>query len=242
METITKTKKELRNVSLNSLQIDESLNCRVDYGDIQLLADYIKENGIPGNLEAYEKPDGTIVLTDGYRRSRALKLLGMTDIDVPVIVSPESPEQFKESLYTQVTANSGKRFEVWELAEVFRRLELKGESRKEISRRTGYSEARISQVMELSYCPEVIEAVKVGEISAAAAIQAIKTVPHGTTEKEMIKAAKEKPVKKLPGNVENILIQVYQETGKEWVNTMLEVLAGNMGIEILIQEIKMEGK
>lgn len=234
--------KTLEKIALSGLKIDESLNCRVDYGDIEQLAEFIKENGIPGNLEAYERKDGTLVLTDGYRRSRALRLLGKLDIEVPVIVSPERPDQAKESLYTQVTANSGKRFEVWELAEVFRRLSLSGDSNREIARRTGYSEGYVGQIMNLAYCPDVIEAVKVGEISGASAIKAVKTAKEGATESEMIQAAKDKPAKKVPGNVESILMRVYQETGKEWVNTMLEVLAGNMAVEVLIQEIKSEGK
>lgn len=72
----------------SSLVADEKKNPRFEYSDIEELMNSIIENGIKNPLKGYQK-DGKIVLKDGHRRMRAIKLAiekGKKIERVPVIL------------------------------------------------------------------------------------------------------------------------------------------------------------
>src|SRR5688572_938905 len=88
---------------------DEKKNPRIEYGDIEELMNSILENGIRNPLKGYEK-DGKIVLKDGYRRMRAIKLAlerGKKIERVPVIVE-KRPLNEEERTLEYILYNEGK--------------------------------------------------------------------------------------------------------------------------------------
>lgn len=256
-------KGELMHLKHSDLVINEGNNCRYEY-EIQPLADYIRNNGVPGVVLAYRNSTtGEIHVTDGYRRMRAVSILQAENPEqvytFPVLVTPQSDTQEQDSLLIQVTANSGKRLTGIEQAELFRRLEATGMSIAEISRKSGLSANYVSQLINLSYSPELVEAVQGKEISVQQAIEALKQSENLTdSDMDLVQIAKDlKPVQKAKNettsnkansspvvkpNADNrnsdMLLRLYTDTGKDILLVLSDLLAGNISYEIAVTELK----
>lgn len=242
METISKLK-------LSDLTVNEARNFRVDYGDIESLKEFIRNNGIPGYLEAFRDASGGIILSDGFRRCRAVKLLQSggecLELELPVIIRAEMENPELDSLYTQITRNGGKEFTVLEQGALFQEMEIKGESIQDISRKSGKSVQWVKDCISLMYSgSEVLEAVETGEISGTKAIKAVKSIknisPDGITPEKIVSKAKESKVAQVPAKIKDTLLELYQITGSEWVNTLLDCLEGNISVHAVASGIKQE--
>ena len=256
---------QVQKLHYDQIFVDENENARLDYGDIPGLMQYITDNGIPGIITAIQDGAGRVKVIDGFRRMRAIYGLikaGNTEIakNIPVLIREFDPEKTDvESLYVQSSTNSGKHFEAYEFGELCRRLETLGQSVTDIAKRTGKSITYINDCLSLAYAPGVITAaLKSGEIHTSAAIAVVKNTETRAEAEAVISKAKEstpdgkkinvkavnsalgdpKPAKATKVSHEKIIEQLHRELGQDWILTFSEVLSGNVGVEVLIHELK----
>lgn len=156
----------------------DGLNIRTDYGDLQELADSIKENGVKVPLRGYKKIiDGkeVYVVTDGHRRTKACQILLEQGIEilVPFIIEAKGYSD-EQRLIDMFIMNEGKALNPLEQAEGVRRLIAYGYSEKEIAGKLAKSEGYIRKLNSLNSAPKkLINLIERGVISATLAINAI---------------------------------------------------------------------
>jgi ParB family chromosome partitioning protein len=151
-------KTDIHLVDITTVKIEEGFNVRRDYGDIDELAESIKENGVLQPLRCYKK-NGEFVLVDGHRRHRAcMKLVKEEGIQIRVKVVTEgrgvSPEQ---RIIDMMMLNEGKRLNPLEEAEAVNRLLNYGLEETEVSKKIGKSLVYISNLKLLNSAPEKIK-------------------------------------------------------------------------------------
>jgi ParB/RepB/Spo0J family partition protein len=248
---------QLHYLNFDQLSAPESLNIRVDYGEIQELADSIRESGLQMPLTVtpdIDNPDKFRVL-DGFRRMRALSILNQSGIvpeQIPVLIRELNKT---DSLYLQFNGNSGKGLLPLEFGLLCAKLELQGESLETIAQKTGKSKAYIDDCINLTYSPEpILEAIRNGQLSGTAVIKASKKTTSEDLEalikeaEQIIQPDNNKPVKiKLPTNsgnplksdkAVNVLMELYQETGNEKILLLVECITGNISVNALVHEFK----
>lgn len=128
--------------NVHQLTADLDWNVREEYGDIELLKNQIRENGIITPIKVRKVGD-QIQVVDGHRRVVALRELheeGL-DFEIPVLLLNGSEIDYLKEL---VLSNEGKQLTVLEMAEAARRMEVEGMSRKEIADVFGRSQATVS--------------------------------------------------------------------------------------------------
>lgn len=114
----------------------EEFNVRIDYGDIDSLALSIIENGVKVPLSGYRKGNHFYV-TDGFRRTRAIKLaieLGYEIKEIPFVVEPLKYTNV-DRIFDMIIKNDGKQLTALEQGEAFKRLTEQGLSQSEISKK-----------------------------------------------------------------------------------------------------------
>lgn len=179
------------NVPIDKICLVENWNVRLDYGDIEELAKSIAAVGVRTPLVGYME-DGFFWVTDGHRRMKAIeyatKHFGAEFKRIPVQQEARGHDE-KTRLLTMLTANSGKPLEAFEIGLVAERLVKYGWTFEEIAEKVPYSAKRIEECyMAATAGEEVVNAVKEGEVSGAAAVTAIRE--YGDEEgKEAIKKA-----------------------------------------------------
>lgn len=152
---------------------DESVNPRLDYGDIEELMNSIVQNGIRNPLKGYRKGD-KVVLKDGHRRMRAIQLALSKSIKierVPVILEKVQRNEEERTLEFLIY-NDGKQLTMLEQSEVIKRLLNFGWKVTEVVKRTGKARGYIENLILLTKAPmKVINLIQEGKISAHAVIQ-----------------------------------------------------------------------
>jgi len=247
----------LLKIPFKSLYAPESLNIRVDYGDIQELADSIRESGLQLPLtviQVPEKPD-VYQVVDGFRRMRALSVLnqsGNLPEFIPVLVRDLTET---ERLYLQCTGNSGANLSILELSELCRQLEDAGEDLDTIAKKTGKTRAYIDRVINLSYAPESVKAeIKAGIISGSQVLKAMDTetfagIENTIKQAKQILSESEKPAKiKLASpakdktintqGIEALLLDLYQESGNPAIPVIMEYLTGRISVSETSNQLK----
>ncbi len=186
----------------SSIIADEKKNPRTDYGDIEELMLSIVENGIRNPLKGYEK-DGKIILKDGHRRMRAVRLAlekGKKIEKIPVIVESRSLNEEERTL-EYIIYNEGKPLTMLEQSEVINRLLNFGWKTTDVVKRTGKARGYIENLILLSKATlKVREMIRDGKISAHAVIQIMQAV----------KGDAEKAAKEVEAAIQNA-----KESGKE---------------------------
>lgn len=100
----------------NSLEIDPNIDLRVDYGDIDDLANSIQEHGILVPLQGRQEGNGWII-SDGHRRYKALAILAEGGIYPKVLIQEEPAGYNKiDRLKDIFIRNSGKNLTLFEEA------------------------------------------------------------------------------------------------------------------------------
>ena len=124
-------------LSPSDIKIEEGFNPRQDYGDMELLADSITQNGVKVPLKGFKK-NGEYVLTDGHRRLKASMMVmeKYPEILIPFIVD-KSGNSEEQRIIDVMICNDGKNLNPLEEAEVINRLINFGLKEREISKRTG---------------------------------------------------------------------------------------------------------
>lgn len=114
-------------------------NPRKDLGDLTELADSIRQNGIMQNLTVVPRESGGYTVIIGHRRLAAAKLAGLTVVPCAVADMDE-----KKQLRTMMMENMQRSdLTVYEQAQGFQLMLDLGDSIKEISQNTGFSETTI---------------------------------------------------------------------------------------------------
>jgi ParB/RepB/Spo0J family partition protein len=160
-------------IPVEALVADESVNPRIDYGNIEELMNSILENGIRNPLKGYRKGD-KIILKDGHRRMRAISLAlekGHKLERVPVIIEQQALNAEERTLEFLIY-NDGKQLTMLEQSEVIKRLLNFGWKITEVVKRTGKARGYIDNLLLLTKAPmKVINYIKEGRISANAVVQ-----------------------------------------------------------------------
>lgn len=169
---------ELKNIPLSVIDADYEKNKRIDYGNIEWLAESILANGlknplvlyaeacVPGHPKAlYYKgsssfPQGyyRLIVQDGHRRHKALlhayNNLASEDQKEKLALVPcrgtSKAESKEERLLNQLLMNSGKNFEPIEIQAVFKELSNFGWSPEKIAEKAGVSSIHVRRMLELS--------------------------------------------------------------------------------------------
>jgi ParB-like chromosome segregation protein Spo0J len=176
--TLTVKRSDLLKVPSSLLRVKEGFNIRTDYGDIPELAESAKVNGIIVPLRGYKDKENGIevfIVTDGHRRTAALKLLLEQGVEVLVPFILESKGYSDEQrILDMFIMNDGKSLMPLEQAEGVRRLIAYGYSEKEIAGKLAKSEGYIRKLNSLNNAPKQLRnLIEQGVISATLAIEAI---------------------------------------------------------------------
>ncbi|MBS1635837.1 MAG: ParB N-terminal domain-containing protein [Bacteroidetes bacterium] len=219
--------------------VDEKNNPREEYGNIEELMLSIVENGIRNPLKGYMK-DGRVILREGFRRMRAVKLAlekGKKIERVPVIIE-ERPMSEEERTLEFLINNDGKPFTMLEQSEVVRRLLNFGWKVTDIERKTGKKRGYIENLIMLTKVSmKVQNYIKEGKISAHAVVQIMQAVKQdvdaATKEVEAaIKTAKESGKEKAtPKHVGTKKVKS-QSYGKfyKWAEEIADTIAGRKDV------------
>lgn len=143
-------------------------NVRTDYGDIELLAKQILENGGIRNPCKGFKKDGVYYLTDGHRRYRAAKLILETTgqvIDIPMLTEKDNTEE--KRVMDMIICNEGKPLNPVEQADAIQRLITCGMDEKVIMDKTGFSNVYICNLKMLNNAPSKIKDLIIQNIISA---------------------------------------------------------------------------
>lgn len=154
-----------------ALIIDPEYNARVDYGDIAELERQIQGVGRVKEPLTVEFKEGRLSIIEGHRRFRAVNNLIAKGVEIPTVpVLVEAMEEV-EKIADLIVSNDGKNLNMVEQGIVFKRLEDTGLKRKEISEKTGKTQAHISNCVRLLDLPESVHKVIFeGRLSAANAL------------------------------------------------------------------------
>lgn len=162
----SKPAEQLISIPLNNITIRKSFNVRQEYGDLQGLADSIKENGqcMPGRVDVLK--NGTFLLVDGHRRYEAMKLIPDKPPFKAFINVRETTEE--DRLIQMFTTQDNKQLTPNEAAELIQRLLTFGKNQSQIAQRLGRSPSYISQMISFARKPEEVkEKVSRGETTIA---------------------------------------------------------------------------
>lgn len=159
------------------IRVMNGFNQRVDFGDIDELAEQIKEQGL---LEAVSVipvigKDGAeeYLLINGERRYRALMKLKDEGEDIGLVKANILPAMSDDDLYVQqFMRNEGKKFNDVELGMVCRKLlDMKDDegnprfTRTDVAKMLGKNPGVITYALQsLDYDPRITEMIKNGEI------------------------------------------------------------------------------
>lgn len=141
METNKTTKTDIYKIDPRNIVVTEGFNSREDFGDLELLATQIEENGIlnPITVMPFKDEEGNekYRLVDGERRYRAIMLLmdrGVTIDRVPALFIAKASDE-KTQLIQQIIRNEGKRFNEMEYAVAFKKLIDAGMTKEEVAKK-----------------------------------------------------------------------------------------------------------
>jgi ParB/RepB/Spo0J family partition protein len=196
-QTVTLSMVELKNhlmVSPTDIMVDEKLNPRQEYGEVEELMNSIIENGLRNPVKVFKK-DGKLHLREGFRRMRAVNLAiknGNKIERVPVLIDERTLTNEERTLEFLIN-NDGKPFTMLEQADVIGQLLKFGWKITEVVKRTGKARGYIENLILLTRLPKIIENyIRTQKISAHAVIQILREVKQ---DEAMLLVAVEEAIK-----------------------------------------------
>lgn len=164
-------------------------NVRNDFGDLESLMQDIVENGVQNPIHVKKNKDGAIELEHGERRLRAI-LMALDnghDVKLPAIMKPAAKMTDIQSMFLNLSANSGKPFTPSEEGEAYRRLVAWGLTVAEIERRTGKTNYYVKSRLALADShPDLKRAVDSGKVAIKDAVKVVKD-SAGSIEEQKVK-------------------------------------------------------
>lgn len=165
----------IKNIQLSQIDVMDDFNARVDFGDLEELANQIHENGLlePISVIPYEK-DGEerYLLVNGERRYRSMKVLeergeGLEDVPARMIsVEDDDPKAATAAMFIQqYVRNASKPFTDYETALLFKKLHDSGKKNSEIAKELGKNPGVVTYYLNIfDWDPRVQDMIKNGEI------------------------------------------------------------------------------
>jgi len=170
----------LRKVPFNKIFVREGFNLRLEFDDIEELADSIASEGLRVPLQVDLLKDGVALLTDGERRYRAIELLRKRSDElskeyeyITVLLNDKDLTDL-DRLVSMLTTQSSKHFTPIEEANGFQRLRdgyngFDGLPVAEIAKRVGKSVTYVNDRLALADAtPEEKTLISTGKISPTA--------------------------------------------------------------------------
>lgn len=174
---------EVSLVPFSKIIVDDEINSgRIDFGDINELANSIEENGLKIPLLVKKtRGEDTYVLIQGKRRLKAIELLAKKGIEFNGIKCFLAPLNYgvEDSLFDQIIMNDGKPYSQLEQGIVFSSLLKRGYKQSEIAKKTGKSNVHIGTCIEIASLPKrVRDMVADGSVSGLTAVNLSKVVKN----------------------------------------------------------------
>lgn len=158
-----------------SVKVDPGFNVRIDYGNIEELANSIATNGLIRPIDVRKEAD-QLILVDGHRRMRALTLLkeqGRAMLEIPARVVRS--EDVNNQIIHMIVSNEGKNLTPIEEASAFKRLSELGMSIQEIAKSVSKSVSHVTDRMSLLTAdPELLKLISRKKMGVTAVVCAIK--------------------------------------------------------------------
>ncbi len=158
LRDISEGRKDILLIDPRKINVKKDFNVRKDMGEMKELTESIRENGVIVPMRIFTD-NGEIFLSDGHRRFAAVnKLLdeGVSLKSVPCI--PEDKGASVESLTARMLSyNDGKPLTPIEEAHLIMRLSDYGWSVEDIAKKTGRSQAHISNAKILVSLPKEVK-------------------------------------------------------------------------------------
>jgi ParB family chromosome partitioning protein len=184
-------------VPFEQIVIDDSVNNdRVDFGNIDELADSIEESGLRIPLFVKKvRGEEKYILIQGKRRYFAIKKLieerGADFQGVKCFLALPN-YSVEDSLFDQITMNDGKPYSNLEQGAVFAKLVQKGYTVSDIARKIAKSVTHIANCMEIAALPKKVrDLVAAGSVSGLTAVELSKVVKTDEELVEKLEAAVE---------------------------------------------------
>jgi ParB/RepB/Spo0J family partition protein len=166
----------IKGIELSKIKVINNFNARQDFGDLEELAEQIRENGLLEPISVIpfsENGEETYMLVNGERRYRAMKLLEEKGVDVGEVPArmlsfgeTDDPRAAQAEMYIQqYVRNASKGFTDYENALLFKKLFDAGKSKSEIAKALGKNNGVITYYLNIfDWDPRVQDMIKNGEI------------------------------------------------------------------------------
>jgi ParB/RepB/Spo0J family partition protein len=169
------------------LEIEEGHNARTDFGDLEGLAESIRENGVREALHIRREGDRLIVVA-GERRLRAARLAiqrGAKIESVPCMLEERYANEEDHVLLMLIENSWRKDLTPLEEAEGYRRLVHYGATPATIAKRLGCADTHVkNRLLLLSASPKARAALKEGLVSMASVLELLRRFPEGNREEQ----------------------------------------------------------
>lgn len=177
------------------LKVDTEFNARLSYDgeEFEELKNSILENGVQDPLKVKKGEDGYFHVIDGHRRALAIQeLLKQKDVSendigyVPVIKTRKH-ENEEDAILDIIIQNDGKPLNLLEEGIVFRRMEKKGYSKKEIAKKTGRPYQKVVNGLVAASAPKKVQDyVAEGKISPTAVMHMMREFGKDAKDEDII--------------------------------------------------------
>lgn len=254
-------------VPLDKIIISEEINnARLDLGDIQELANSIKESELRTPiLVKKSRGENEYVLVHGKRRLQAIRLLVEQGEDYPFVKCFCAPLNYKieDSLFDQILLNDGKPYTSLEQGLVYTQLVSRGYNVQEIAKKTGKSYTHINSCISMATLPKKAQnLIADGSLSGLTAInlakvvededelvqqleQAVESAPTSedgkkkkVTNKNIERVATMSPIKKLENLKEVLKQENIDNQYTNLFNRLLSRLKAGESVESLVELFK----
>jgi ParB/RepB/Spo0J family partition protein len=167
-------------IPVGQVDATEENNFRIDYGDIEALAESIKNAG-QRHAVLVKKINGEerYLLKDGYRRMRAIRLLIERGEDVPYVKALMAGKSYsdEDSFFEQIISNDGMPLSQVEQGRVYKVLLERGYSETKIAEKTGKKVSHIRTCIAIASLPMSMQnQISVGTITGNTALEIYKSV------------------------------------------------------------------
>ena len=161
---------------------DEINNGRIDFGDLNELADSIENSTLQVPLTVQKvKNENKYVLIQGKRRFKAIQILLGRGVEYKAVKCVQVPHNYaiENTLFDQIVLNDGKPYSNLEQGMVFAQLVGRGFTAQDIAKRVGKSLTHIANCIEMSALPKKVrDMVAKGSVSGHTAVELSKVVSN----------------------------------------------------------------
>ena len=184
---------EVFSIPFDKIIIDENINNgRIDFGDLNELADSIEQSGLRVPLLVKKiRGEEKYTLIQGKRRFKAIEILVNRGVEFAGIKCFAAPLNYsiENSLFDQIVMNDGKPYSNLEQGHVFSQLVERGFTVADISKKVAKSSTHILNCVSLVALPKKVQdLISSGAVSGLTAVELSKVVK---TEDELIQKLEE---------------------------------------------------